>query len=69
MSSSVLIALHASLHASQELPVPEHDAALPEAGVVRFFGISILESACIDGNVTLTNVITVFECERFGDFG
>ena len=33
-----------------------------------FFGISILESACIDGNATLTNVIIVFECERFRNF-
>ena len=61
--------LHCSLHTSQELPVPEHDAVLPEAGVVLFFGISILESACIDGDVTLTNVIMVFECERIWDFG
>ena len=66
---SVSIVLHTSLHASQELPVPEHDAVLPEAGVVRLFGISIPESAYINGDVTLTNVIMVFECERFWDFG
>ena len=49
VSWSLLIALHASLHTSQELLVPEHDAVLPEAGVVRFFGISILRVLVLMG--------------------
>ena len=49
VSWSVLIALHTSLHASQTLLVPEHDAVLPEAGVVRFFEISILRVLVLMG--------------------
>ena len=65
----VSIVLHINLHASQQLLVPEHYAALPGAGVIRFVGLSILESDCIDGGVTLANVIMVSECERWGGFG
>ena len=66
VSSSVLIALHASLHASQELPVPEQDAVPPEAGVVRFFRDFNSESACIDGVVKLSHVIEVLSARGFG---
>ena len=49
VSWSLSIASHTSLHTSQELPVPEQDAVLPEAGVVRFFGMSILRVLVLMG--------------------
>ena len=42
-------ALSIALHTSQELSVPEQDAVLPEAGVVRFFGISLLRVLVLMG--------------------
>ena len=46
---SVSVVRHTSLRANQELLAPEHDAVLAGSGVVRFFRISILAIACIDG--------------------
>ena len=49
VSWSLSIALHASLHTSQDLPVPEQGAVLPEAGVVCFFGMSLLRVLVLMG--------------------
>ena len=62
------IVLHTSLRACKEHLAPEHAVVLPKAGVIQCFGISIRESACIDGDVMLTNVIMDSVCEQFGDF-
>ena len=66
VSWSVLIALHTSLHASQELPLPEQDAVLPEAGVVRFSGFQFRRVLVLLGNVALANVIMVLSARGFG---
>ena len=55
-----------ALHTRQELSVPEQDAVLPEAGVVRFFGMSISESDFIDGVGTLAHVTKVLSASGFG---
>ena len=49
VSWSLSITLHTSLHTSQELPVPEQGPVLPEASVVRFFGMSILRVLVLMG--------------------
>ena len=49
VSWSFSIALHTCLHTSQELPVPEQGAVLPEAGVVCFFGMSLLRVLVLMG--------------------
>ena len=66
VSWSLSIAPHTSLHTSHELPVPEHDVILPEAGVVPFFRDFNFENACIDGSVNLLHVIEVLNVRGFG---
>ena len=66
VSWSLSIAPHTSLHTSRELPVPEHDVVLPEAGVVPFFRDFNSENACIDGSVNLLHVLEVLNVRGFG---
>ena len=54
------------LHTKHELALQGHDAVRPQAGAVRFSGFQFVENDSIDGDVTWTNVIMGFECEKFG---